>query len=84
MGRQTTLAPVNSGAKGIIFASEFLDDIKPTLSNLSHITVLGVTYVEGHNVQEVEEYPNLKEMLEGPEVPVPDINDDPLSPVEII
>ena len=74
----------NSRAKGIIFSNEFMDNIKPTLKNLPHVRVIGVSYKDGFELPVAEEYPNLNEMLIGPEAPMPEINDNPHAPVEII
>ena len=74
----------NSGAKGIIFSSEFMDDVKPTLRNLPHVEVVGVIYEKESKDPEADKYPNLNEILAGPEVPVNVIKGDPPRPIEII
>jgi len=75
----------NSGSKGIIFSGEFMEGVKGPLQDLPDIRVIGVAYKEGFETPVVEEYPNLNEILAGPEAPPPHkMHDDPDPPVEII
>lgn len=75
----------NSGSKGIIFSSEFMDNIKGPLQKCPDVQVIGVAYKEGFELPAVEAYPNLTEILAGPEVyPHDRLSNDPDAPIEII
>jgi acyl-CoA synthetase (AMP-forming)/AMP-acid ligase II len=74
----------NSSSKGIIFSSEFIDSVKGPLQNFPDVRVIGVAYKEGFEGPVAKEYPNLNEILAGPEVPPHNMNNDPDAPVEII
>ena len=75
----------NSGSKGIIFSSEFMESVKGPLQTLPDVRVIGVAYKDGFETPAAEEYPNLNEILAGAEAPLPHIiNDDSDAPVEII
>ena len=76
---------INSGSKGIIFSGEFIENVKGPLHDLPDVQVIGVVYKEGFETPVAKEFPNLNEILAGPEVPPPPIvNGDLDAPVEII
>jgi len=75
----------DSGTKGIIFSSEFMDNVTQTLEVMPHIKVVGVSYKAGINVPVTQAYPVLNEILEGPEAAPPDDRNDELNfPIEVI
>lgn len=75
----------DSGSKGIIFASEFMDAAKPVLAELPDVKTIGVVYKDGMNVAAGNDFPSLNDILTGPEVGLPDNpNEDPDKPFEII
>jgi crotonobetaine/carnitine-CoA ligase len=60
----------DSGSKKVIFEAEFLDSVSGALKNLPEVQVIGClpNLVVGTSVS--PGYPNLKEILEGPEAPM--------------
>ncbi|RJP84298.1 MAG: ATP-dependent acyl-CoA ligase [Desulfobacteraceae bacterium] len=75
----------DSKAKGIIFTSEFLENVKAVISDLPAVKVLGVSYKEGMNIAVNDQYPSLNEIYEGAEVSPPDNRNDEIAiPLEII
>ncbi len=75
----------DSKSKGIIVSSEFMNNAAESLERVPGIKVIGVAYKEGMNVPVCDRYPNLNEILAGPEAPAPlSRNDDPSAPIEII
>ena len=75
----------NSGSKGIIFSSEFIESVQGPLQTLPGVRVIGMVYKEGFETPVAEAYPNLNETLAGAEVPPPrTIKDDSNAPIEII
>ena len=75
----------DSGSKGIIFTSEFMDVAKPVLADLPDVKTIGVAYKDGMNGPVSNDFPSLNEILAGPEAGLPDNpNEDPDSPLEII
>ena len=75
----------DSDSKGIIFTNEFTPDVEQALGELPGVKVLGVVYKEGFGKPYQSKYPSLDEILNGPEVPVPDgRNRDLNSPFEVI
>ena len=75
----------DSRSKGIIFTSELMGSVEEALRGLPEINVIGVAHKDGMDVSVVDKYPNLNEILSGPEVPPPDQrNDDLNTPLEII
>ncbi len=75
----------DSRSKGILFTSELMDSVDEVLPSLPDVKVLGVAYKEGMNVPVTDRFPNLEELLAGPEVPPPEDRDDDLnSPFEVI
>lgn len=57
----------NSGCKGVIFASEFMQSMEEALSGLPDVKVIGCMYNPEFGVPASPKYPELKEILEGPE-----------------
>jgi len=57
----------DSGCKGIIFASEFMESMDEVLSGLPELTVIGCMYNPEFGIPPSGSYPDLKEILEGPE-----------------
>src|SRR6056297_3165860 len=75
----------DSKSKGVIFTSEFMDVVKPILSERPDVKTIGVAYKDGMNVSVSDDFPSLNEILEGPQAPSPDApNEDPDMPFEII
>ncbi len=75
----------DSKSKGVVFASEFMDTVKPVLSEFSNVKTIGVAYKDGMNVPVSNDFPSMNEILDGPEVGPPDNrNEDPNMPLEII
>ncbi len=75
----------DSGSKGVMFTSEFMDSIEPVLSELPDVKTIGVAHKDGMNVPVSSNYPSLNEILSGPEAGLPDNpNEDPDKPFEII
>ena len=66
----------NSGSKGVIFASEFMDVMEGTLPTLPEVKTIGVLYKDEFGVPVSSDYPNIKDILGGPEVPAYDLRDN--------
>jgi crotonobetaine/carnitine-CoA ligase len=62
----------NSGSKGVIFASEFMEVMEETLSILPGVKTIGVLYKDEFGVPLSSNYPNISDILEGPEAPAYD------------
>src|SRR6056297_598098 len=75
----------DSGSKGVIFTSEFMDTAGPVLAELPDVKTIGVSYKDGMNKPVSNDFPSLNEILAGPEAGLPDNpNEDPDKPFEII
>ncbi|MDZ7833686.1 MAG: AMP-binding protein [Desulfobacterales bacterium] len=75
----------DSGSKGVIFTSEFMETARPVLSELPEVKTIGVAYKDGMNVPVSNDFPSLNDILAGPEVGLPDNpNEDPDKPFEVI
>jgi crotonobetaine/carnitine-CoA ligase len=75
----------DSGSKGVIFTSEFMDDMKGIIHEFPNLKVIGVVYKDGYDVPYSDKYPSINEILGGPEVAPPDNrNRDLKAPLEII
>lgn len=75
----------DSKSKGLIFTSEFMENVEEALPELPGLQALGVAYKDGMEVPISDEYPVLNEILAGPEPPAIDKrNDDVQVPMEII
>lgn len=75
----------DSKTKGLILTSEFLGNAEEVLPGLPELKVVGVAAKDGMPGIGIDKYPNLDEILAGPETPPPDDrNDDLTSPMEII
>ena len=59
----------DSGSKGVIFAAELAEPMKEALKDLKEVKTIGVMYRDDFGVPVMPEYPNLNEILEGPEAP---------------
>lgn len=62
----------DSNSKGIIYTSEFGDDVEKSLSELKDVKVIGVSCKEGFPKSVLNGHPSLNEILQGPEVGLPD------------
>jgi crotonobetaine/carnitine-CoA ligase len=75
----------DSRSKGLIFTSEFMDNVTEALPDLPDTRVLGVAYKDGMNVPVNNDFPSLNEIFEGPEAPPPDPRSDEVAvPIEVI
>ena len=84
-GERLKYVLTDSNSKGIILSSEFMKVVEGALNDLKDIKTVGVTYKSGHDEPISEQYPNLNEILSGPEKSPPDIQSDRLDiPIEII
>lgn len=59
----------DSGSKGVIFAAELAESMREALPYLDEVKTIGVMYRDDFNVPVMPEYPNLNEILAGPEAP---------------
>jgi len=59
----------NSNSRGVIFSSEFMDNISDALSRLPKVGTIGVVYKDEFGVPVVPDQPDISEVFEGPEVP---------------
>ena len=59
----------NSDSKGIIFTADFQEEVEEALSTLSDVKTIGAVYKDDFNVSVSPHYPNLDEILNGPETP---------------
>ena len=75
----------NSEAKGVFTTADLLDDLVEALPGNDNCPVLGVAYRPACGEVVVPEYPNLNEILAGPEIgPPADRKTDLSGPIEII
>ncbi len=75
----------DSNSKGIIYTSEFSDDVERSLAELKGVQVIGVLRKEGFRQAANGSHPSLNEILEGPEVGLPDtMNRELNTPFEVI
>jgi crotonobetaine/carnitine-CoA ligase len=75
----------DSNSKGIIFTSEFSDDVEKSLTELNDVKVIGVLHKDGFKKAAINNYPSLNEILAGPEVGLPDnLNREINTPFEVI
>lgn len=75
----------NSNSKGIIVASNLLGTIEDILQDIQGCKVLGVVYKDVYGMGINPNYPNLTEILAGPEVGLSDdMKSDVATPFEII
>jgi crotonobetaine/carnitine-CoA ligase len=58
----------DSGSKGVIFAAEFIESMDEALSGLPDVKTIGCMYNPEFGVPVSPKYPDLKVILEGPEV----------------
>ena len=70
----------DSGSKGVIFASEFMDSMDEVLSELPDVKTIGCMYNSEFGVPVSSKYPDIREIIEGPEAqmfdPVPHAPND--------
>jgi len=59
----------DSGSTGVIFAAEFMESMDEALAGLPAVKVIGCMYNSQFGTPPSTRYPDLKETLEGPEVP---------------
>jgi acyl-CoA synthetase (AMP-forming)/AMP-acid ligase II len=57
----------DSGSRGVIFAAEFMDSVGEALSTLPEVKVVGCMYNPEFGVPVNPRYPDLMQILEGPE-----------------
>ena len=62
----------DSGSKGVIFAAEFMESMDEALSRLPGVKTVGCMYNPECGVPVSGKYPDLKEILEGPDAPMLD------------
>ena len=75
----------DSKSKGIIYTSEFSDDVERSLTELNDVKVIGVLHKEGFKKPVINNYPSLNEIIAGPEVGLPDnLNREINTPFEVI
>ena len=75
----------DSKAKGVIFTSEFTDNVMNVVKDLPDVAVIGVSFKPGMERDGIDSLPLLNDIFEGPELPPPDQrNDDIAVPIEII
>ncbi|MDD5435782.1 MAG: class I adenylate-forming enzyme family protein, partial [Nitrospira sp.] len=75
----------DSKSKGIIYTSEFSDDVEKSLIELKNVKVIGILHKEGFKKPAMNNYPSLNEILAGPEVGLPDnLNREINTPFEVI
>jgi len=60
----------DSGSKGIIFAAEFMESVSHAMSDFPKVKTIGCMYNPEFSVPVSSNYPDLKDILEGPEVPM--------------
>jgi crotonobetaine/carnitine-CoA ligase len=58
----------DSGSKGVIFAAEFIEPMDEALSGLPDVKTIGCMYNPEFGVPVSLKYPDLKEIVEGPDV----------------
>jgi acyl-coenzyme A synthetase/AMP-(fatty) acid ligase len=66
-GEKLSFQIKNSGSKAVIFSAEFMEPMEEALANLSEVKTAGVMYREDFGVPLSSKYPNLNEILNGPE-----------------
>ncbi|MDY6917505.1 MAG: AMP-binding protein [Chloroflexota bacterium] len=59
----------NSNSKGVIAAAEFMDTVEEVLAQLPGVETYGIVYRDDFGVPVSSRYPNLKDILAGPEAP---------------
>jgi acyl-CoA synthetase (AMP-forming)/AMP-acid ligase II len=75
----------DSNSKGIIYTSEFGDEVEKALAELKGVKVIGVAHKAGFGTPAANNHPSLNEILEGPEVGLPDtMNREINIPFEVI
>ena len=75
----------DSNSKGIIFTTEFMNEVEKSLAEVPGVEVVGVLFKEGCDVHMPDRYPSLNEILEGPEKGLPDnLNREMNIPLEVI
>ena len=58
----------DSGSRGVIFAAEFMDSVDEALADLPDVKAIGCMYNPEFGVPVTPAYPDLKQILDGPEV----------------
>ncbi len=75
----------DSNSKGIIFTTEFMNEVEKSLAEVPGVKVVGVLFKEGFDVEIPDRYPSLNEILEGPELGLPDnLSQEVNIPLEVI
>jgi acyl-CoA synthetase (AMP-forming)/AMP-acid ligase II len=69
----------DSGSKGVIFSAEFTEAMSEALAGLPEVRVIGCLYNPEFGIASSAPYPDLKKILDDPEVPVPDPGPQALS-----
>ncbi|MCP4690241.1 MAG: ATP-dependent acyl-CoA ligase [Desulfobacterales bacterium] len=72
-GRKLKFQMENSGSKGVVFASELMEPMEEALAELPQVKPIGVMYRDYFDIPVSSKYPDLGEILEGPEAPGIDI-----------
>ncbi len=68
-GEKLAFQMKDSGAKGVIFSGEFMENMNEALGLLPEVKPLGVLYREEFGLPVQPDYPDLSEILSGPEAP---------------
>jgi len=66
-GDKLSFQIMNSGSKAVIFSSEFMESMSEALAGAPDVSIPGVLYKDDFGVPITHAYPNLNEILEGPE-----------------
>jgi len=75
----------DSNSKGIIFTTEFMNEVEKSLAEVPGVKVVGVLFKEGFDVEIPDRYTSLNEILEGPELGLPDnLSREVNIPLEVI
>ena len=84
-GERLKYVLTDSKSRGLIFTSEFMENVEEVLPDLPDLQVIGVAYKDGMDVPVTDRYPSLNEFLAAPEIAPPDErNEDLQTPMEII
>lgn len=75
----------DSNSKGIIYTTEFGNEVEKSLAELKDVKVIGVSHKEGFKMPASNNHPSLNEVLAGPEAGLPDDRNRELNiPFEVI
>ncbi|OQX61547.1 MAG: ATP-dependent acyl-CoA ligase [Desulfococcus sp. 4484_241] len=85
-GRKLAFQILNTRAKGIIAADQFVGNIEEVKEEIGDIPIIGVLYKKHHNIPVNSAYPSLDELLkaESPDMPAKMLPFDHTRPAQII